>query len=397
MPKLALTDAALQRLKKPPEGQVEYFDRGYPGLALRISYGGSRTFGYYYRYAGKLRRMTLGVYPSMTLANARDAWRKAREEVAAKRDPARARANETGATDFSGVFEEWLRRDQSENRSLPRIKRFIEQDVLPAWGARQIGEIGRRDVLDVIDAVADRGAIVRARRLQAHLHRLFVWAVGRGIVESNPLANLPKRGSETARKRVLTNDELTQVWRAAETVGGPFGSALHLLILTGARRAEIGKLRWSEIVDDAIHLPAERTKNSEPHIIPLSTAAKAVLNSVPRLSGSDFVFSFDGKKPIAAWSRAKDRIDELAPLPAWVIHDIRRSVATGLQKLKVPLTVTEAVLGHVAGSRAGIVAVYQKHDYLEEKLAALEAWGAHVTALVEGRAPGVVLPMRGKR
>ena len=391
MPKLALTDAALKRLKAPPKGQLDYFDRGYPGFALRVSYGGSKSFGYFYRYGGKLRRITLGTYPAMTLGNAREAWRKAREEVAAKRDPARARAHETGATDFAGVFAEWLRRDQAENRSLPRIKRFFEQDVLPAWGTRQVAEIARRDALDVIDAVADRGAIVRARRLQAHLHRLFVWAVGRGIVAINPVANLPKRGSETARRRVLTNEELAQVWRAAETLGGPFGNAFCLLILTGARRAEIGKLRWSEIVDEAIHLPSERTKNSEPHIIPLSSAAKAVLDRVPCIVGGDFVFTFDGKKPIAAWSRAKDRIDELDPLAPWVIHDIRRSVATGLQKLKVPVTVTKAVLGHVGGSRSGIVAVYQKHDYFDEKRSALEAWGAHVMALVEDHKPGKLM------
>ena len=199
----------------------------------------------------------------------------------------------------------------------------------------------------------------------------------------NPVTALPKPGDETRRDRVLNDAELIAVWNAAEKIGYPYGQATQLLILTGARRQEIAALRWSEFRDAAIHLSGARTKNTLPHLIPLSSFACSILDSFPRKG--DFVFSLTGKFPVRNWSRAKADLDDFAGITEpFVIHDIRRSVATGLQKLKVPLEVTEAVLGHVSGSRAGIVGIYQKHDYAPEKRAALEAWGAHVMGLVEG-------------
>jgi integrase len=338
--------------------------------------------------------MTLGQHPAISLAEARQAWRQARQEVQSGRDPS-ARKLAMGATNFKSVAAEWILRDQAKNKSKAIVARMIDRDVLPAWEHRQITDIGRRDVLDVIDAVADRGAVIMARRLQAHLHRLFKWAVGRGIIEVNPLADLPKPGSETRRDRVLSDQELVKVWKAAEQSGYPYECAIKLLILTGARREEIARLRWSEWDGLSIRLTAERTKNGEPHEIPLSTAAMSVLGSVPRIAGSEYVFTRDGRKPIADWGRAKARLDELASIAPWRVHDLRRTTATGLQKLGTPLQVTEAILGHTAGSRAGVVGIYQRHDYANEKRAALEAWGAHVMALVEGREPGKVLPMRG--
>jgi integrase len=395
--KRALTDAAVKRLKPPATGQAEVFDAGYPGLALRISYGGRKSWAFFYRIGGRLRRMSLGTYPALTLADAREAWREARQEAQAGRDPATARKREKGSTDFEGVLAEWLRRDQAGNRSKDAVERLIRKDALPAWQHRQIGDIGRRDVLDVIDAVVDRGSPITARRLHAHLHRLLKWATGRGIIATNPMQDLPKPGSETKRDRVLADLELAAVWRGAEQLGWPFGTVVLLLILTGARREEIAGLRWSEIADGQIHLSGARTKNGEPHDIPLSAAAIVLVKSVPRIGASEYVFTTTGHSPISGWSRVKAKIDTAAPLPAWTIHDLRRTVATGLQKLGVGLQVVEAVLGHTSGSRAGIVGVYQRHTYADEKRTALEAWGAHVMALVEGRKAGVVLPIRGKR
>jgi integrase len=392
--KRALTDAAVQRLKPPASGQVDCFDQGYPGLALRMSYGGGKTFVYFYRLGGRLRRLTLGTYPAITLAEAREAWRKARHDVQAGRDPARIRSAGNGTTDFQGVFEEWLKRDQPNKRSVGVVRQQIERDVFPYWQHRQIADINRRDILDVIDAIVDRGAPISARRIQARLHRLFRWAVGRGIIETNPLADLPRPGEDKRRDRVLKDDELIRVWNGAEQLGWPYGPAFQLLILTGARREEIGKLRWCEIVDGAIALDGDRTKNGEPHKIPLSTAAGTVIAQLPRIAGSEFVFTFSGHVPLSGWSQAKRQLDDLATVTNWVTHDLRRTCATGLQKLGTPLQVTEAILGHTAGSRAGVIGIYQRHDYANEKRAALEAWGAHVLALVEGREPGKVIPIK---
>ena len=395
MPKRALTDAAVKRLKPPEKGQVDVFDQGFPGLALRCSYGGGKSWVFFYRIGGRLRRMSLGTYPALGLAEAREAWRNARTESQSGRDPATARKRQTGASDFESVLAEWLKRDQGGNRTASAVKRLIEKDALPAWRYRQVSKIGRRDVLDVIDSVVDRGSPITARRLHSHLHRLFKWSTGRGIITANPMADLPKPGSETKRERVLSDDELVTVWKAASKLAWPFGDAIRLLILTGARRQEIGGLRWAEVQGASLRLAGERTKNSEPHSIPLSAPAIAILE-LPRVAESEFVFTTTGKTPISGWTKAKTEVGKFADLAPWTIHDLRRTVATGLQKLGTNLQVIEAVLGHTSGSRSGVVGTYQRHSFDAEKCAALEAWGAHVIALIEGRKPGKVVAMRGK-
>ena len=225
MPKKALTAASVERIKPPTEGQVELFDKGYPGLALRISYGGRKTWSTFYRLNGKLHRISLGTYPAMGLAEAREAWRQSRQDVAKGIDPGLTHRLEKPATSFTAVAEEWLRRDQSGNKSIAAMTRIVDREWLPAWGNRPIEEIGRRDILDLIDSIVDRGAVIMARRVQARLHRLFRWCVGRGIIAVNPAADLPKPGSETRRDRVLSDDEIVQVWNGTATLAFPFGPA----------------------------------------------------------------------------------------------------------------------------------------------------------------------------
>ena len=394
MPKQALTDAAVKRVKSPAKGQTDLFDKGYPGLALRVSYGGAKSFGYFYRHGGKFRRMTLGTYPAMTLAGAREAWRQARGVVQSGKDPVGAINRQRSFVAFSSVLEDWLARDQHKNRTEHEIRLKMAKDVLPVWSDRKITEIGKRDVLDVLDAVVDRGAPQTARKLHAYLHRLFKWCVGHGILEVNPVADLDMPAEASKRDRVLTDKELVVAYRRAGDLGFPFGPLVQLLILTGARRGEIGGLRWSEIDlgEGAIKLIGARTKNGEPHRIPLSAPALEVVNEIPRIVGSDFVFSTTNRSSVRGWSKTRKRLGD----GDWTIHDIRRTVATGLQKQGVSLQVIEAVLNHVSGSRGGIVGVYQRHSFDEEKAAALEAWGAHVMALVHGSARGKVVAYRRK-
>ncbi len=259
--KRALTAKTVENIKPPKIGQLEIFDKGYPGLSLRVSYGGSKAWSYHYRLHGKLRRLTLGTYPADSLAEAREAWRKARHKVASGIDP----KPEPERPDlFKDVAKEWLERDQGENRSVDKVRRMLERHVLPLWGHRGIGTIARRDVRDLLTDIAERGTVILARRLHSHLHRLFQWAIEFDIIESNPLAALPKPGKENPRDRVLTDDELSRVWNATVGIGWPFGPATQLLILTGARREEITGLRWQEIDGDQILLDGTRTKTGEP-------------------------------------------------------------------------------------------------------------------------------------
>jgi integrase len=384
MPRKALTAASIDRIKPPASGQAEYFDKGYPGLALRVSYAGGKSFVYFYRIGGKLRRMTIGTYPAIPLAKARDEWRKARQDVATGRDPAKVLKREASGTNFESVVRDWLRRDQAKNKSVREVERIVERELLPAWGHRSVSDIARRDIRDLLDGIADRGAPIMALRVHAYVHRFFRWCVGRDIIEANPATDLPKVTSERKRDRVLSDDELAAIWQAAEQLGWPFAQAIQLLILTGGRREEIGSLRWSEIAGDVINLKGERTKNAEPHTIPLSKSATNIIKQMPRVANSERVFSTNGKTSISGWSRAKAKLDEVAGVEDWRLHDLRRTVATGLQKLGVNLQTIEAVLGHTSGSRSGVVGVYQRHSFDAEKRAALDAWGQHVTRLVAG-------------
>jgi integrase len=197
------------------------------------------------------------------------------------------------------------------------------------------------------------------------------------------MADLPKPGAAVKRDRVLTDAELAAVWKAAEKTHWPFGPAIRLLILTAARREEIGALSWAtEINGDEIRIPAARSKTGEPRIIPLSPAAAELIKGLPH--HGEHVFTANGTSAISGWSKAKRTLDQAAaeinggPLPAWRLHDIRRTVATGLQRLGIGLQVIESVLGHVGGSRTGIVGVYQRHPFEAEKRAALNAWAREV-------------------
>ena len=380
MPKRALTAIGVERIKPPAKGQVEIFDRGYPGFALRVSYGGSKVWSMFYRHGGKLRRRTLGIYPAMSLAEAREAWRETRRLVAMGQDPGRVSAKRSDTV--ASVVEEWLKRDKRDAKpsSIYQTRTALARDVLPVWGERPINTISKRDVIELLDGIIDRGAPGKARSVHAHLHRLFRWSVGREIVPISPMEGLQGPAPAGRRDRVLSDDELVKIWHAATE--WPFGTILKLLILTGARREELTQLRWAEVVGDTINLSGVRTKTGEARTIPLSSLASALIEGVPR-TGCEFLFSVNGRSHVSGWSRPKLRLDAATGInQPWVVHDIRRTVATGCQKLGVNLQTVEAVLGHTAGSRAGIVRVYQVHDFAAEKRAALEAWGAHVMALV---------------
>jgi integrase len=369
-----LTDAAIQRYRPPKGGQTEIFDLGFPGLALRIGHGGAKSFVLFHRESGKLKRTTLGRWPRVSLADARNAWRRVAEGKAPTE-------KESKADLFSTVVEQWLRLDaapRNKASSLRGLQHITDHDVLPVWRDKHIDEIGKSDVAALIDGIVERGAPVKARRVHAHLHRMFKWCVGRGIIPVSPMEGMERPGKEVSRERVLTDSELAAIWHASERQGAP-GAVVRMLMLTGARLNEIGQLKWSEVEGNAIHLANGRTKNGTQHIIPLSAPARKLLDAMPRIG--EYVFTYDGAKAVSGWSRNKRNLDAACGVEGWVYHDLRRTTATGMQKLGVTLQVVEAVLGHTSGSRAGIVGVYQRHDFANEKRAALEAWGEHVMAL----------------
>jgi integrase len=272
----------------------------------------------------------------------------------------------------------------------------------------------RRERKNASSANKAKGAAMTGRTA-AYGRAAFAWAVKRGAVQNNPFANLPVAMSSAKRERVLNDDEIAEIWWAAGKAGVPYGAIIRLLILTGQRLGEVAGMNWVEIADDLTTwtVPGERTKNGAPNMVPLSTPARDLLRALLPESDGDARRAIENRRakgllalpgalgtPFSGWSKAKTSLDKavmevrtnaaalagtsVTPLVPWRVHDLRRTVATGLQRLGVRLEVTEAVLNHISGSRGGIVGVYQRHDWADEKRAALNAWATHVTAVVAG-------------
>jgi integrase len=269
----------------------------------------------------------------------------------------------------------------------------MNRDVIPCWRNKLTQEIRRRDVIELLDEVQDRGSPIMANRVLAAVRRMFVWCVERGIIEASPCAGIRPPAVERSRDRVLSDDELRDVWLATEKVGWPFGPLAKLLILTGQRLNEVSRMRWAEIDMDA-HvwtIPRERTKNDIAHNVPLSSQSLAVLHALPVIpSNAGLVFTTTGYSSVGGFSRAKTRIDgaiararaSSEPLLRWTFHDLRRTVASGMARLRIDIHVVEKVLNHSSGSFAGIVGVYQRHTFADEKREALQAWGNFVQQLI---------------
>jgi integrase len=295
------------------------------------------------------------------------------------------------------VTEQFIERHCNRSnrpRTAAETARLLQQHVLPQLRGRKINEISRRDILDVLDKVVDNGAPISANRTLAAVRKLFNWCVSRDIIAVSPCAGVKPPTPERARDRVLSDDELVRVWRAAEKIGGPFGALVQLLALTGQRRDEVAGMRWDELSPD-VHLwtlPRGRVKTDQGHEVPLSAAATAILKSIPRITDSPFVLTTNGTAPSSGYSKGKRKLDALLPsdMPAWRLHDLRRTVASGMARLGINLPVIEKVLNHSSGSFAGVVSVYQKHSFADEKRAALDSWSQHIERVVSGKLAKVV-------
>jgi integrase len=398
---MKLTQRRIEALECPPgRKDMLVFDDEQRGLGVRVTASGGKSYLAQYSFAGAKRRIPLGACSAIALADARLAARRIVGKVAVGKDPAaerKAAALEArrDALTLDGLIEQWAKlhlagkRPNYSTAAVSALRRsFARRLDAPAV------DLNRAAVVRVLDnlAKADREAMAGATARYGSA--LYGWAIRRGTLSTNPFLNVPVAAT-VRRDRVLSADEIRRIWAATEGPG-PFNAIVRALLLTGQRLAEVSGLAWAEIDDDLTGwtLQKERAKNGKPHFIPLSTEMQALLRAQPQLNGADLVFP--GERGVfGGWSKSKLRLDERSGVSAWRLHDLRRTVATGLQKLGVRLEVTEAVLNHVSGSRAGIVGVYQRHNWADEKRAALASWGAHVEALVNGReAEANVTPLR---
>src|SRR5262245_22515740 len=400
-----LTARAVEAMR-PTADRSETADGYLPGLYLVVQPTGAKSWAVRYRHHGAPRKLTLGAFPVLDLKSARDLGAKALRAVAEGRDPGQekvqARASQPDSVE--AVAEQFIERHcrrVNRPKTAYETERLLRRHVLPRWRGRSIDSITRRDVLDVLDRVVDSGAPIEANRALAAVRKMFSWAVSRDIIAASPCAGVKPPSAEQSRDRVMSDDELRLVWKAADEIGFPFGSIIKLLICTGQRRDECGQMRFSEVdLDKRLWtLPRERMKAGQAHEVPLNALAVDILKSAPRLAGSDLVFTTNGATPVSGYSKIKRRIDVLLPpdTPHWTLHDLRRSVASGLARLNVSLPVVERILGHTSGSFRGVVGIYQRFDFADAKRQALETWGSFVAALVQGKPSGKVVRLRGNQ
>ena len=389
MPRTKLTKRVIDELEPGPKDAF-YWDSDITGLGLKVTPKGRKTFLIQYRPGGRkspTRKVFLGPYGTVTLHKARREASQILGLRAEGRDPAleRQQARHRAASDrFSDVANDFLAKHASQNRTVDETTRIIQRDVLPKWKSRSIHAIGRRDVNNLLDAVVARGSMVMANRLLAALRKLFNWSVSRGIITASPCAGISAPHREKSRDRVLSNNELVSIIQAAREMGGAFGGVVQMLVLTAQRRNEVSEATWTELdLDQRLWtIPGERTKNGKPHFVHLSDKAKAVLEMTPNVGG--FIFTSNGKTPFSGFSKAKKRLDDMSSVTDWRLHDIRRTVTTGMATLGIAPHIADKVMNHQSGTISGVAAVYQRHEFLEERKTALEAWGRHVQALLDG-------------
>lgn len=426
-----LTDAAVQRIKPPTPGpggsvrQDDHWDRldGGGSLGLRVSSNGVRSWVIAPRVlVGGQRlkvRVTLGRYPGMSLAEARERAREAFVVAGQGKDPrelvtrARQALVDVSRGTFGVLADEFLAKHADRKLRVTTAKEYrraLKGEHAAHWQERPIGQITKRDVLDVLEPIADEHPIW-ANRLLAYLRKFFGWCAERDIIEAVPTDRVRPPARNTKRERALTGEEVAEVWAAIEEYGESFGALLKVLLLTGQRREEVAGMLWEELRglegdEPAWELPGSRTKNHLPHVVPLAPIVAAILRAVPRVVGSPHVFT-TGRGHLCGFSRAKRRLDEIiaarrakAKVPGvlapWVVHDMRRTVSTRMHEdLGIAPHIVEAVLNHVSGARAGVAGTYNRALYVDDKRRALVAWANHVERLVSGAsAAAIVVPLR---
>jgi integrase len=397
MKRRRLTDLSIKAIRRPEAGRIQIPDSVVGGLWLRITDTNVRSWSILYRRPGRTApaRVTLGRWPGITCAAARKTAKSVLASVADGQDPAAERREKRHANGdlVEQVSAEFIaRRFRSRGlKSTAEAEAMLANHVLPFWAGRRIGSISRHDVLTVLDKLADRGWPRAANKVRQLLRQLFKWAKGRGLVTTDPTEGVDKPFKEQSRDRVLTDQELAAIWTASADLGWPWTPYVRLLVLLGQRRTETAAMRWSDIdlQGRVWNVPAEATKMGRARVLPLPEAAVELLEAMPRLE-SDFVF---GSK-LTAFAVMKRKLDQLSGVTGWRLHDVRRSFATGHQRLGTRLEVTEELLGHVSGSRSGIVSVYQRHRYADEQRQALGRWADHVARLTGEGSSARVVPLR---
>lgn len=402
MPSARITKRAVDAVV-PINKDFFLWDDSLKGFGLRVTSSGIKSYVFQYRMGGReapTRRYTIGKHGSpWTTEGARREATRLLTLVRQRLDPVdadrarRREAEELAFEQYVGLFTDKYLRQRWKQWQLGAG--VLQREAVPVLRNKPLTKIRRSDLTPIWDRLEDRPAV--ARLTHATLRKLFRWAINRGDLERSPMEGMQAPPAVAARDRILSDEELACLWMALAGEEYPWEHVFKMLILTGQRRGEVALMDWREVhrADAEWILPGSRTKNGKPQHVSLSPPAIEILDCLaigPAWPASGLIFSMTKMTPVSGFSKAKRRIDDLMKiqlggrLEHWRIHDLRRTFATGLQRLGIRFEVTEAVLNHVSGSKSGVAGVYQRYDWASEKKAALEAWAVHVLAEVKMRA-----------
>lgn len=393
MLKQKLTDRSVAKLAPPSTGLKVYRDSSMRGFGVRVLPSGTRSFVLDYTSQDGQRHMhTLGPFTGYgggeteaarrkaLLLQARIRGEEAFNPAAAKRTRRTALAAEwtvsKACEDFQAKAEAKIKRGTMRKSSMrlygPKLKLLTDR-----FGTRKLANLSKDDLQNWHGELTDQIGPTAANFTLGVAKTVFAAAINSGKLDRNPAKGV-ERNETQSRERVLDSRERKLVWQATDSLTTPFKQIARLLLLLAQRRDEVSKMPWSELdLENRIWtLPPHRTKNGETHVVPLTATAISIIKEMPQTC--EFVFSRNGKRPVSGFATVKTRLDKLAGVTGWTWHDLRRTVATGMAEMGIAVEVTERLLNHIGESRAGIVKVYQRHDYQREVRIALERWEHHL-------------------
>jgi integrase len=373
-----------------------FFDQDMPGFGIRLRATGQRvrrSWVAQYRSFGRTRRVLLGSAELLNVEQARAAAKKVLARVTLGHDPQAEKVarRQKDTHSLKGIVADYLAFKQRtvRPRTYGEIVRYLTGHFFKPLHGVPIDQITRKDVAARLTKITVENGSITASRARIALSGFYVWAMGQGLAETNPVIGTTRPQEAKPRERVLGDAELAAIWEACDD--SAFGRAVRLLILTGARRAEVGGMRWSELdlAKGTWSLPSERVKNGRQHTLPLTPLALSIIESVPRRVGRDHLFGIRSDSGLSYWHQ-KAELDQRLAIKPWVLHDLRRSSATRMCDLGVAPHVVEQILNHQSGHRGGVSGIYNRSSYANEVKAALALWSDHVRAITEGGARKVV-------
>ena len=384
MPIRNLTDTSVKALK-PTGAQVDYWSSDLPGFGVRVSPAGRKAFVLRYRVnGGRQRRLTLGVYPRISLADARTKARRALGDVAHERDPAQTRQDARVGETFGELAALYMEKHAMvQKRSWREDRRIIDNELLPKWKHVKAKDLRRADVRNLVEEIGERPAPIMANRVLATIRKIYNFGLARDIVEFNPCSQIDRPGQERQRDRVLPEGEIRQIWLTLEGKSPEMAAFYRLRLITAPRGGEVINMRWADLDLDGRWwtIPAEHSKNKLPHRVPLSKLALAIVKPLKDAKPHGAVYALSGARGKRQRAEAAKRLN----LSDFRGHDLRRTAASHMASAGIPRLVIGKVLNHV---ERGVTATYDRHSYDAEKRAALDAWARKLTAILKGSRKG---------